>query len=167
MRSRTGERSASAPAAIALLFVSLFCGLFPDALPSTTSHAFNLTLVAASSSHYTLTVMTVVAIVFVPIVLAYTAWTYWVFRFRIGASDFAGTGRRRRSRCSRTSSAAGRDPEDTPEGSAASRRGLTADAHRPPAAARDPRGPHAAAAGRRLGLATAATSSPRRRCSRA
>ena len=78
--------------AIALLFVSLFCGLFPDALPSTTSHAFNLTLVAASSSHYTLTVMTVVAVVFVPIVLAYTAWTYWVFRFRIGASDFEGSG---------------------------------------------------------------------------
>jgi cytochrome d ubiquinol oxidase subunit II len=78
--------------AIALLFVSLFCGLFPDALPSTTSHAFNLTLVASSSSHYTLTVMTVVAVVFVPIVLAYTAWTYWVFRFRIGASDFEGTG---------------------------------------------------------------------------
>jgi len=29
----------------------------------------------------------------VPIVLAYTAWTYWVFRFRIGASDFEGTGK--------------------------------------------------------------------------
>jgi cytochrome d ubiquinol oxidase subunit II len=76
--------------AIALLFVSLFCGLFPDALPSTTSHGFNLTLVASSSSHYTLTVMTVVAVIFLPIVLAYTAWTYWVFRFRLGASDFDG-----------------------------------------------------------------------------
>ena len=77
--------------AIALMFVSLFCGLFPDALLSTTNQAFNLTLVSSSSSHYTLIVMTVVAIIFVPIVLAYTAWTYWVFRFRIGASDFDGT----------------------------------------------------------------------------
>jgi cytochrome bd ubiquinol oxidase subunit II len=90
-RRRDGRAFGFSAASIALLFVSLFCGLFPDALPSTTNHAFNLTLVASSSSHYTLTVMTVVAIVFVPIVLGYTAWTYWVFRFRIGASDFDGT----------------------------------------------------------------------------
>jgi cytochrome bd ubiquinol oxidase subunit II len=39
---------------------------------------------AASSSHYTLSVMTVVALIFTPIVLAYQAWTYWVFRARVG-----------------------------------------------------------------------------------
>ncbi|MGD0197352.1 MAG: cytochrome d ubiquinol oxidase subunit II [Solirubrobacteraceae bacterium] len=76
--------------AIALLFVSLVFELFPYALPSTTSHAFSLSLVTASSHSYTLTVMTVVAVVMVPIVLAYTGWTYWVFRARLGASDFAG-----------------------------------------------------------------------------
>jgi cytochrome bd ubiquinol oxidase subunit II len=90
-RKQDGRAFGFSVGAIALLFVSLFCGLFPDALPSTTSRAFNLTLVASSSSHYTLTVMTVVAVIFVPIVLAYTAWTYWVFRHRLGASDFDGT----------------------------------------------------------------------------
>jgi cytochrome bd ubiquinol oxidase subunit II len=90
-RLHDGRAFSLSAAAITLLFASLFAQLFPDALPSTTSHAFNLTLVAASSSHYTLTVMTVVAVVFLPIVLAYTAWTYWVFRFRLGASDFDGS----------------------------------------------------------------------------
>jgi len=90
-RLQDGRAFSLSAAAITLLFASLFAQLFPDALPSTTSDAFSLTLVAASSSHYTLTVMTVVAIVFLPIVLAYTAWTYWVFRFRLGASDFDGS----------------------------------------------------------------------------
>ncbi len=92
----TRERDAQAfsfnSAAIALLFISLFVDLFPNALPSTTSSAYDLTLVASSSSHYTLTVMTVVAIVGVPIVLLYTGWTYWVFRHRLGRADFAGEG---------------------------------------------------------------------------
>jgi cytochrome d ubiquinol oxidase subunit II len=90
-RRQEGRAFALSAGAIALLFASLFAQLFPDALPSTTSSAFNLTLVASSSSHYTLTVMTVVAVVFLPIVLGYTAWTYWVFRFRLGASDFDGS----------------------------------------------------------------------------
>ena len=90
-----GERDGMAfglsAAAIALLFVSLFAELFPNALPSTTNHAYDLTLVASSSTHYTLTVMTVVAVIFVPVVLAYQAWTYWVFRHRLGAEDFDGS----------------------------------------------------------------------------
>ncbi|HUB76453.1 MAG TPA: cytochrome d ubiquinol oxidase subunit II [Solirubrobacteraceae bacterium] len=77
-------------AAIALLFASLFFELFPYALPSTTSHAFSLTLATAASHSYTLTVMTIVAALLVPVVLAYTGWTYWVFRARLGAEDFAG-----------------------------------------------------------------------------
>ncbi len=76
--------------AIGLLFVTLLVCLFPNALPSTTSSAFDLTLREASSTHYTLTVMTVVAAVFVPVVLAYQAWTYWVFRHRLGREDFDG-----------------------------------------------------------------------------
>ncbi len=76
--------------AIALLFTSLFVQLFPLALPSTTSAANDLTLVVASSSHYTQTVMTIVAIIFLPIVLAYQAWTYWVFRHRLGRDDYEG-----------------------------------------------------------------------------
>jgi len=74
---------------IALLFVSLLVGLFPDALPAS-NHANDLTLVAGSSTHYTQTVMTVVAVIFVPIVLLYQGWTYWVFRHRLGRDDFEG-----------------------------------------------------------------------------
>ncbi len=75
---------------ILLLTATFFAALFPNALPSTTSSAYDLTLTAASSSHYTLTVMTIVAIIFVPVVLAYQAWTYWVFRHRLGRDDFEG-----------------------------------------------------------------------------
>jgi len=75
---------------ILLLFGSLFTNLFPNAMVSSTSSAFNLTLADASSSDYTLTVMTVVAVILVPVVLLYQGWTYWVFRHRIGAEDFDG-----------------------------------------------------------------------------
>jgi len=54
-------------AAIALLFVALLAALFPNAVPSSTSHLFDLQLSAASSTSFTLTVMTVVAVIFVPI----------------------------------------------------------------------------------------------------
>ncbi len=91
-RDRDGRAFTFSALAIALLFVSLFFELFPLALPSTTNSHFDLTLVQASSTHYTLTVMTVVAVVFVPIVLLYTGWTYWVFRHRLGREDFEGEG---------------------------------------------------------------------------
>jgi cytochrome d ubiquinol oxidase subunit II len=76
--------------AIVLVVVSLAAALYPNALPSSTNHAFDLSLVAASSTHYTLVVMTVVAVIFVPIVLAYQSWTYWVFRHRLGRDDYEG-----------------------------------------------------------------------------
>jgi cytochrome d ubiquinol oxidase subunit II len=79
---------AATTGAIVLLFCALFVDLFPNAMVSSTSPAFDLTLRAAASSHYTLTVMTVVAVLLVPLVLAYQAWTYWVFRRRISAEDF-------------------------------------------------------------------------------
>ncbi len=90
-REREGRAFALSAGAIALLFTSLFVSLYPDALPSTTSHTYDLALSAASSTHYTQTVMTVVAVVFVPIVLVYQGWTYWVFRHRLGRDDFEGT----------------------------------------------------------------------------
>jgi cytochrome bd ubiquinol oxidase subunit II len=90
-RERDGRAFALSAGAIALLFVSLFVELYPTALGSTTNPAFGLSLAAASSSHYTQTVMTVVAVVFVPIVLLYQGWTYWVFRHRLGRDDFEGT----------------------------------------------------------------------------
>jgi cytochrome d ubiquinol oxidase subunit II len=88
-RQRDGWGFALSAGAIALLFTSLFTWLYPNALPAT-NHANDLTLVAASSTHYTQTVMTVVAVIFVPIVLLYQGWTYWVFRHRLGRDDFEG-----------------------------------------------------------------------------
>ena len=90
-RRQEGRAFALSAATIALLFASLFAELFPAALPSTTNHAFTLSLAAASASHYSQLVMTVVAVIFVPIVLLYTGWTYWVFRHRLGVEDFEGT----------------------------------------------------------------------------
>jgi cytochrome bd ubiquinol oxidase subunit II len=86
-----GRAFAFSAGAIALWFAALLTTLFPLAIPSTSTAANNLTLVGASSTHYTLSVMTVVAVVFVPLVLVYQAWSYWVFRHRLGRTDFEGT----------------------------------------------------------------------------
>ncbi len=86
---RDGLAFAASAGAIVALFASLFVWLAPNALPSSTSHAFDLTLAAASSSSYTLTVMSIVTVVLLPVVLAYQAWTYWVFRHRLGSEAFA------------------------------------------------------------------------------
>jgi cytochrome d ubiquinol oxidase subunit II len=84
-------RAFALSAGTVILFTVVLCAaLYPNALPSSTNHAFDLSLVAASSTSYTLTVMTVVAAIFVPIVLAYQAWTYWVFRHRLGRDDYEG-----------------------------------------------------------------------------
>jgi len=85
---RPGRAFGATSLGIVFLFSSLFANLFPNAMVSSTNSAYDLTLSAASSSHYTLTVMTVVAVALVPVVLIYQAWTYWVFRARIGAEDF-------------------------------------------------------------------------------
>jgi cytochrome bd ubiquinol oxidase subunit II len=83
-----GRAFAATGAAILFLFSSLFVDLFPHAMISSTSGAFDMTLNQSASSHYTLVVMTVVAVLLVPVVLAYQAWTYWVFRHRVSAEDF-------------------------------------------------------------------------------
>lgn len=68
---------------IACTVITIFTGLFPRVMVSSSNPAWSLTIYNASSSHYTLTVMSVVALLFVPVVLAYQAWTYWVFRQRV------------------------------------------------------------------------------------
>jgi cytochrome d ubiquinol oxidase subunit II len=72
---------------IALAVITLFMTLYPNVMPSSTSPLYNLTIVNASSTPYTLKVMTWVAVVMTPIVLVYQSWTFWVFRRRIGAED--------------------------------------------------------------------------------
>jgi len=91
-RESARDAFAATAGAIALLMVVMLAALYPNALPSTTNHAYTLSLAQAGNSHYTLVVMTVVAVIFVPIVLAYQAWSYWVFRHRLGREDFEGPG---------------------------------------------------------------------------
>lgn len=71
-------------AAIVLLVLTLFLNLYPRVLISSLNPSWSLTIVNASSSGYTLTVMTIIAIVFLPFTLVYQGWTYWVFRKRVG-----------------------------------------------------------------------------------
>lgn len=69
---------------VAGLVVTLFLGLFPDVMPASNDPANGLTVVNASSTPYTLTIMTWAAAIGTPVVLAYQGWTYWIFRKRIG-----------------------------------------------------------------------------------
>ena len=77
--------------ALATLFVvvTLFGGLYPNVMPSSTSGVTGLDIFNASSTHYTLKVMTIVAVVLTPIVLLYQGWTYWTFRKRINPNQIA------------------------------------------------------------------------------
>ncbi len=83
-REREGWAFVGTFVAIAAAVATLFLGLFPDVMPSSSNAAWSLTTTNASSTSYTLTIMTWVAAVFTPIVLIYTSWTYWTFRKRIG-----------------------------------------------------------------------------------
>jgi cytochrome d ubiquinol oxidase subunit II len=81
-------RSAPAFAMTALGVISfvatLFTGLYPRVMVSSTDAASSLTIEDAASSTYALKVMTVVALVLTPVVLIYQGWTYHVFRERVG-----------------------------------------------------------------------------------
>jgi cytochrome bd ubiquinol oxidase subunit II len=67
---------------------SIFVGLYPNVMVSTTSPAFNLTVHNTASPPYSLKAMTVVIVIFLPLVLAYQTWTYYVFRRRISREEF-------------------------------------------------------------------------------
>ena len=73
---------------MASCIVSIFTGLYPNVMVSSTSPAYNLTVHNTASGEYSLKVMTIVAIVFLPFVLAYQTWTYYVFRRRVSRRDF-------------------------------------------------------------------------------
>jgi len=87
LKGREGWAFALNGVAIVGAVAALFIALHPYVLRSTTDPAGTLTVVNASSTHYTLTVMTWVAVIFTPVVLVYQTWTYWVFRKRIGRAD--------------------------------------------------------------------------------
>jgi len=84
---KEGRAFVTLGAFLALSMAATFGASYPVVLPSTISHAFDLTVANASSAPYTLGVMSVVACFGIPLVLAYQAWTYWVFRKRISAAQ--------------------------------------------------------------------------------
>jgi cytochrome d ubiquinol oxidase subunit II len=88
---RDGLAFAGTAGAIALLVASWFAALYPDVLPARGSTGNSLTISAAASGTYTLTVMTWVAVLFTPVVLGYQAWSYWVFRRRLAGADQVGS----------------------------------------------------------------------------
>jgi hypothetical protein len=73
---------------MASCIVSIFVGLYPHVMVSSTNPAYSLTVDNTASEPYSLHAMTVVVIIFLPIVLAYQCWTYYVFRRRITREQF-------------------------------------------------------------------------------
>jgi cytochrome d ubiquinol oxidase subunit II len=73
---------------IASCIVSIFTGLYPNVMVSSTKAGYNLTVHNTASAPYALKVMTVVVIVLLPVVLAYQSWTYYVFRKRVSKQQF-------------------------------------------------------------------------------
>jgi len=76
--------SASA-VAIAAVVGSIFIGLYPHVMVSSTNAAYDLTVNNAASGSYALKVMTVAAVIFFPLVLIYQGWSFHVFRGRVKA----------------------------------------------------------------------------------
>jgi cytochrome bd-type quinol oxidase subunit 2 len=85
---REGFAFAATTVTIASCIVSIFVGLYPNVMVSTTNAAYNLTAQNSASAAYSLKVMTIVAIVLLPLVLAYQTWTYYVFRKRVSKQQF-------------------------------------------------------------------------------
>lgn len=82
-RGREGWAFTFNAAAIAFALLTIFMGLMPNLMVSSTDPAFSMSIVGAASSQKTLELMTWVAVIMLPIVLAYQGWTYWVFKKRI------------------------------------------------------------------------------------
>jgi cytochrome d ubiquinol oxidase subunit II len=85
---REGFAFAATTITMASCIVSIFTGLYPNVMVSSTSAAYNLTVHNTASGAYSLKVMTVVVVIFLPFVLAYQTWTYYVFRRRISRQEF-------------------------------------------------------------------------------
>jgi len=85
---REGFAFAATTITMASSIVSIFVGLYPNVMVSSTSAAYNLTVHNTASGGYSLKAMTVVVIIFMPLVLAYQTWSYYVFRRRISTREF-------------------------------------------------------------------------------
>jgi cytochrome bd ubiquinol oxidase subunit II len=85
---RAGFAFAATTVTIAACILSIFVGLYPNVMVSTTSKAYSLTVHNTASDPYSLKAMTVVVVLFLPLVLGYQAWTYYVFRRRVSRDEF-------------------------------------------------------------------------------
>ncbi len=85
---RDGFAFAATTVTMAACIVSIFTGLYPNVMVSSTNSAYNLTVHNTASGAYSLKVMTVVVVIFLPFVLAYQTWTYYVFRRRVSTQEF-------------------------------------------------------------------------------
>jgi cytochrome d ubiquinol oxidase subunit II len=85
---REGFAFAATTVTMASCILSIFTGLYPNVMVSSTNPAYSLTVHNTASGAYALKVMTVVVIIFLPLVLAYQTWTYYVFRRRVSRSEF-------------------------------------------------------------------------------
>jgi len=74
---------AATTVAVAATVGSLFVGLYPNVLNSSTRGEWSLTVADTASGDYALQVMTVVAAVLFPVVLVYQAWSYFLLRRRV------------------------------------------------------------------------------------
>jgi cytochrome d ubiquinol oxidase subunit II len=86
---REGFAFAATTVTMASCIGSIFVGLYPNVMVSSTSAAYNLTVHNTAAEGYSLKAMTVVVLIFLPFVLVYQAWTYYVFRRRISAREFS------------------------------------------------------------------------------
>jgi cytochrome bd ubiquinol oxidase subunit II len=84
---RSGWAFVMTALATVLWVATIFTGLYPRVMVSSSDFGNSLTVDNASSAHYTLAVLTVVAAIFVPLLLLYQGWTYHVFRARVGGDE--------------------------------------------------------------------------------
>jgi cytochrome d ubiquinol oxidase subunit II len=88
-RGRNGLGFAMTVIATLAAVATLFTGLYPRVMVSSTSFGNSLTVSGTASVHYTLAVMSVVALVLIPVILLYQSWNYYVFRARITGSELS------------------------------------------------------------------------------
>jgi cytochrome d ubiquinol oxidase subunit II len=85
---RDGFAFAATAVTMASCIASIFVGLYPNVMVSSTNPAYSLTVHNTASAPYSLKAMTVVVVIFLPLVLAYQTWTYYVFRRRVSREQF-------------------------------------------------------------------------------
>ena len=85
---RDGFAFAATAVTMASCIASIFVGLYPNVMVSSTNPAYSLTVHNTASAPYSLKAMTVVVVIFLPLVLAYQTWSYYVFRRRVSREQF-------------------------------------------------------------------------------